>query len=80
LGFPPSRITLEFTSELNIHFRVMKSYTYWPKMGNFQCMSRDLWILCLWPLCCPVCSTYHKWVFVVHVRLVNFMSKLLNVC
>jgi hypothetical protein len=28
LGFPPSRITLEFTSELNIHFRVMKSYTY----------------------------------------------------
>jgi hypothetical protein len=49
-----SMLTLEFAFELNIHFRVVKSYTYWPKMGIFRCMSRDVWNLCLWPLCCPV--------------------------
>jgi hypothetical protein len=25
-------------------------------------------------------KTYHKWAFVVHILLVNFMSKLMNVC
>jgi hypothetical protein len=25
-------------------------------------------------------DTYHEWVFVMHVPLVNFMSKLTNVC
>jgi hypothetical protein len=44
-------------------------------MRIFRCISKDLWILCLWPPCCPIPKVCHEWVFVVHILLVNLCEQ-----
>jgi hypothetical protein len=44
---------------------------------EFSVYKLGLWALCLWPRCGPVCL---EWVFVVHILLVNYMSKLTDMC
>jgi hypothetical protein len=41
---------------------------------------QGLWALCLWPSCGPVLKSCLEWVFVVHILLVNYMSKLTDMC
>jgi hypothetical protein len=74
-------LTLEFASKLNTNFRACEILHLLTKKWEFFGAWAEIYEFDAYDRCAiQFPNTYHKWVFVVHVLLVNFMSKLMNVC
>jgi hypothetical protein len=73
---------LEIDSELNIyqHWSVWNPTSTNQKMRIFWCISKDLWILCLWPPCCPIPNVAMNEFSWCIFYLLIYVSKLMNMC
>jgi hypothetical protein len=71
---------LGIDSKLNTNIEAYEILHPLTKMTIFRCISKDLWILCLWPPCCPIPKVAMNEFSSCIFYLLIYVSKLMNMC